>query len=61
MYRQLAPMTFPAELIKAGENVITLSPVRPPKAPLTQAGTVDDWMEPVGGIMYDVIRLQVDC
>jgi rhamnogalacturonan endolyase len=61
MYRQLAPMTFPATMIKPGENVITLQPVRPPKAPLTQAGTVDDWMEPMAGIMYDVIRLQVDC
>jgi hypothetical protein len=21
---------------------------------------VDNWMEPMGGVMYDVIRLQVD-
>lgn len=60
MYRQLSAIAFPAEFLIAGENVITLSPVRPPKAPLTAAGTVDDWMEPMGGIMYDVIRLQID-
>ncbi len=34
--------------------------MRPPKAPLTAAGTVDDWMEPMAGVMYDVLRLQVD-
>ena len=55
MYRQLPPIAFQASDIKAGENVITLSPVRAPKAP-----TSDNWMEPVAGIMYDVIRLQVD-
>jgi rhamnogalacturonan endolyase len=60
MYRQLAPITFPAALIQRGENVITLSPVRPPKAPLTRGNTVDNWMEPIGGVVYDVIRLQVD-
>jgi rhamnogalacturonan endolyase len=60
MYRQLPPIAFPAGLIVAGENVVTLSPVRPPKAPLTAAGAVDDWMEPMAGLMYDVIRLQVD-
>ena len=60
MYRRLPAITFPARLIVAGENVVTLSPVRPPKAPLTAAGAVDDWMEPMAGIMYDVIRMQVD-
>ncbi|HLL69220.1 MAG TPA: polysaccharide lyase family protein [Micromonosporaceae bacterium] len=60
IYRQLPPIEFPADLITAGENVVTLSPVRPPKAPLTTAGRVDDWMEPMAGIMYDVLRLQVD-
>jgi rhamnogalacturonan endolyase len=59
MYRRLPPIVFPAAFIGPGENVITLSPVRPPKAPLTRGGTVDDWMEPMGGVMYDVIRLQV--
>jgi hypothetical protein len=51
---------FPAELITAGENVVALSAVRPPEAPLTAAGSVDDWMEPMAAIMYDVIRMQVD-
>jgi rhamnogalacturonan endolyase len=60
MYRLLDPIQFPAGLIRTGENVIELSPVRPPKAPLTAAGTVDDWMEPMGGVMYDFIRLQVE-
>ena len=60
MYRLLDPIQFPARLIRAGENVITLAPVRAPKAPLTAAGTVDDWMEPMGGVMYDVLRLQLD-
>jgi rhamnogalacturonan endolyase len=59
MYRRLAPITFPASLIQPGENVLTLSPVRAPLAPLTRGNTVDDWMEPMGGVMYDVIRLQV--
>lgn len=59
MYRQLPPITFPAGLIQEGENVITLSPVRPPVAPLTRGNTVDNWMEPCGGVMYDVIRLWV--
>jgi rhamnogalacturonan endolyase len=60
MYRLLDPIQFPAALIRPGENVITLAPVRPPVAPLTAAGTVDDWMQPVAGVMYDVLRLQVD-
>ncbi|MEO6083064.1 MAG: polysaccharide lyase family protein [Umezawaea sp.] len=55
MYRQLSPISFPAAAIRAGENVITLSPAHPPKAP-----TSDNWMEPMGGVMYDMIRLQVD-
>lgn len=55
MYRQLSPISFPATAVHAGENVITLSPAHPPKAP-----TSDNWMEPMGGVMYDVIRLQVD-
>src|SRR5699024_8792095 len=41
--------------IKKGENTITLVPHDNPKAP-----TSDDWMEPMAGIMYDVIRLEVD-
>lgn len=60
MYRQLPSIVFAANMVRRGENVITLSPVRPPKAPLTVAGKVDDWMEPMAGVMYDVIRLQVD-
>jgi rhamnogalacturonan endolyase len=59
IYHQLTPITFPAELIKSGENVITLSPTRQPVAPLTAAGTVDNWMEPMAGIMYDYLRMQV--
>lgn len=59
MYRRLPPIAFPARLIRRGENVITLAPVRAPKAPPTATGGVDDWMEPMAGIMYDVIRLQV--
>lgn len=59
MYRQLPPVAFPATLLGHGENVLTFSPVRAPKAPLTRGNTVDDWMEPVGGIMYDTIRLQI--
>jgi hypothetical protein len=59
MYRRLPPIVFPAALIAAGQNVVTLSPVRAPLAPLTRGGTVDDWMEPMGGVMYDVIRLRV--
>jgi rhamnogalacturonan endolyase len=55
MYRLLDPIRFPAESILPGENIITLSPVHPPVAP-----TSDNWMEPMGGVMYDVIRLQVD-
>ena len=55
MYRLLDPIQFPANLITSGENVITLTPTHAPKAP-----TADNWMEPMGGIMYDVIRLQVD-
>lgn len=60
VYRQLPAITFPANLIQRGQNVVTLSPTRPPLAPLTRGNTVDDWMEPMGGVMYDVIRLQVD-
>ncbi|MEN3306512.1 MAG: rhamnogalacturonan endolyase [Micromonosporaceae bacterium] len=60
MYRRLPPVTFAADLIRPGENVLSFSPVRPPKAPLTRGNTVDDWMEPMAGIMYDTIRLQVD-
>jgi len=59
MYRQLPPVTFPASLIRSGENVLALSPVRAPLAPLTRGNTVDDWMEPMAGVMYDVIRMQV--
>jgi rhamnogalacturonan endolyase len=59
MYRRLPSVAFDARLIRPGENVLTLAPVRAPKAPLTRGNTVDDWMEPMGGIMYDVIRLQV--
>jgi len=55
MYRELSPISFPATAIQAGENVLTLAPAHPPKAP-----TSDNWMEPMGGVMYDVIRLQVD-
>ncbi|WP_410811667.1 polysaccharide lyase family protein [Micromonospora sp. 067-2] len=59
IYRQLAPVVFPATSIRPGENIITLTPVRAPLAPRTRANTVDNWMEPIGGVMYDVIRLQV--
>ena len=59
MYRQLPPVAFPASLIRSGENVLALSPVRAPLAPLTRGNTVDDWMEPMAGVMYDVIRMQV--
>jgi rhamnogalacturonan endolyase len=59
MYRRLPPIAFDATLIQPGENVLTLSPVRAPKAPLTRGNTVDDWMEPMGGVMYDAIRLRV--
>lgn len=59
MYRQLPPIRFPASLIQEGENVMTLSPVRPPIAPLTRGNTVDNWMQWCGGVMYDVIRLWV--
>ncbi|HLL69466.1 MAG TPA: polysaccharide lyase family protein [Micromonosporaceae bacterium] len=55
IYRELPPITFPASAIRPGENVITLSPTRPPVAP-----TADNWMDPMAGLMYDVIRLQVD-
>jgi rhamnogalacturonan endolyase len=55
MYRLLDPIRFDAESILPGENVITLTPVHAPLAP-----TSDNWMEPMGGVMYDVIRLQVD-
>jgi rhamnogalacturonan endolyase len=59
MYRRLPPITFPATLLARGPNALTFSPVRPPKAPLTRGNTVDDWMEPIAGLMYDTIRLQV--
>jgi rhamnogalacturonan endolyase len=59
MYRRLPPVTFPAGLVRRGDNVMTFAPVRAPKAPLTRANTVDDWMEPMAGVMYDAIRLQV--
>jgi rhamnogalacturonan endolyase len=59
MYRRLPPIAFGAELIRPGENVLTLSPTRPPLAPLTRGNTVDNWMEPMGGVLYDAIRLQV--
>ncbi|BEL04453.1 hypothetical protein Q0Z83_026440 [Actinoplanes sichuanensis] len=56
MYRLLPTITFPATLIQSGENVLSLAP--------TRAGEItdglDDWMEPMSGIMYDAIRLQVD-
>lgn len=55
IYRQLDPIQFDAAKIKAGENIITLSPYVPPEAP-----TSDDWMNPMAAIMYDVIRLEVD-
>jgi rhamnogalacturonan endolyase len=59
MYRRLPPVRFPATLIRRGDNVLAFSPVRAPKAPLTRGNTVDDWMEPMAGIMYDTIRLSV--
>jgi rhamnogalacturonan endolyase len=59
IYRRLPAITFPATLIKAGVNVLAFSPVRAPKAPLTRAGTADDWMEPMAGVMYDSISLRV--
>jgi rhamnogalacturonan endolyase len=55
MYRQIPTITFPASLIRDGENVLTLSPTRPAQAP-----TTDNWMQPMAGIMYDTLRLQVD-
>ncbi|WP_327712539.1 polysaccharide lyase family protein [Streptomyces sp. NBC_00464] len=54
-HRQLPTITFPAGLIRAGENVLTLTPVSPAEAP-----TADNWMQPMSGVMYDAIRLQVD-
>lgn len=59
MFRRLLPVVFPATSLVPGENVLALSPVRPPKAPLTRGNTVDDWMEPMGGVMYDSIALRV--
>jgi rhamnogalacturonan endolyase len=59
MFRRLPPITFPATSLRPGENVLSLSPVRAPKAPLTRGNTVDDWMEPMGGVMYDSISLRV--
>ncbi|HEY3556793.1 MAG TPA: polysaccharide lyase family protein [Kribbella sp.] len=55
MYRQIPTITFPAHLIEDGENVITLAQTRPAQAP-----TSDNWMQPMAGIMYDTIRLQVN-
>ena len=55
IYSSLDPIQFDANLIEKGENTITLVPHDNPKAP-----TSDDWMEPMAGIMYDVIRLEVD-
>ncbi|MHC6231967.1 polysaccharide lyase family protein [Arthrobacter sp. MMS24-T111] len=55
MYRKLPTIEFPASLIQDGENVITLANVRPPEVPIA-----DNWMAPMGGIMYDSIRLQVN-
>ncbi|MFF3494728.1 polysaccharide lyase family protein [Streptomyces sp. NPDC002795] len=54
MYRQLKTIAFPAGLIHRGENILTLAPAAPPKAP-----TSDNWMEAMAGVMYDTIRLQV--
>lgn len=54
MYRQIPTITFPAALLRDGENVITLAPAGRPQAP-----TSDNWMQPMAGIMYDSIRLQV--
>ncbi|MFE7077332.1 polysaccharide lyase family protein [Streptomyces sp. NPDC057620] len=54
MHRQLKTITFPASLIQRGENVLTLAPAAPAKAP-----TADNWMEPMAGVLYDAIRLQV--
>jgi rhamnogalacturonan endolyase len=59
MYRRLPPIEFDAALITEGINTVELSPVRAPVAPLTRGNTVDNWMEPMAGVMYDVIRLQV--
>jgi rhamnogalacturonan endolyase len=55
MYRRVPPITFRATLLARGANALTFSPVRPPKAPLTRGNTVDDWMEPIAGLMYDTI------
>ncbi|WP_415855134.1 polysaccharide lyase family protein [Sinomonas sp. G460-2] len=55
MYRELPTITFPATLIQEGENVITLAHTKPPQAP-----TTDNWMQPMAGVMYDAIRLQVN-
>ncbi|NNC11145.1 hypothetical protein HII28_04540 [Planctomonas sp. JC2975] len=55
MYRRVPTITFPATLIKAGENVLTLTTAHAPQAP-----TSDNWMAPIGGVMYDTIRLQVN-
>ncbi|WP_083449520.1 polysaccharide lyase family protein [Actinoplanes rectilineatus] len=56
MYRLLPTIAFPATLLRAGDNVLTLAPLRPGE--ITDG--LDDWMEPMSGIMYDTIRLQVD-
>ncbi|WP_327174507.1 polysaccharide lyase family protein [Streptomyces sp. NBC_01335] len=54
-HRTIPTITFPADLIQDGENVLTLAPVDPAQAP-----TSDNWMQPMSGVMYDAIRLQVD-
>src|SRR5699024_4260702 len=55
VYRQLDPIQFDADLIKKGENVITLTPYDDP-----EATTSDDCMTPMSAIMYDVIRLEIN-
>ena len=55
----LPAITFPASLIQSGQNVLTFAPVRAPVAPLTRANTVDNWMEPMAGLLYDTIRLRL--
>ncbi|GAA4812445.1 polysaccharide lyase family protein [Streptomyces ziwulingensis] len=54
MHRRLKTIAFPANLIQRGENVLTLAPAAPAKAP-----TSDNWMQPMAGVLYDTIRLQV--
>ncbi|WUG27454.1 polysaccharide lyase family protein [Streptomyces sp. NBC_00464] len=54
MHRRLQTISFPANLIHRGENVLALAPAAPAEAP-----TTDNWMQPMAGVMYDTIRLQV--